>query len=68
MGKWLTIRELAGALPWNPARVRGLLGKPDSRPALRPHLGGGTNPAPDPRYALIRSPLKTVRGPAPNDR
>ncbi|MFJ7902231.1 helix-turn-helix domain-containing protein [Streptomyces sp. NPDC096198] len=31
----LTIRELAAELAWKPARVRELLGMPDSRPVLR---------------------------------
>lgn len=30
----LTIRELAAELAWKPARVRELLGMPDSRPVL----------------------------------
>lgn len=31
----LTIRELARELAWKPARIRELLGMPDSRPVLR---------------------------------
>ncbi|MFJ8010804.1 hypothetical protein [Streptomyces fagopyri] len=31
----LTIREVAAELAWKPARVRELLGMPDSRPVLR---------------------------------